>query len=85
MILAFDVQEWYWSLMSLHLFQPIQYIESLWSVKGKLPRRVNHGLDADLAAIMVGSEAPELFFPESSFQKLFWEEQKNAASCKDPR
>ena len=45
---------------------------------------VDAGLDEDLATIMTGSDATKAIFPEGSFQKLFWEEQKKAVSCKDP-
>ena len=45
---------------------------------------VDPALGTDLGAIMTGSNATEAF-TECSFQKLFWEEQKKAVSCKDPR
>lgn len=46
---------------------------------------VDPALDTDLAAIMTRSNAAEAVSPEGSFEKLFWEEQKKAVSCKDPR
>ena len=46
---------------------------------------VDPDLDADLAAIMVAeSDTVQPILPDSSFQKLIWQQQMKELLCKDP-